>query len=140
MATPNTTTERRDGYLGTTSRCRRCSGTGQARYNHLNGDTYCYACMGTGQVWRRTKAEEARYQADVVWGSKAYTDAYNLRLAARKLARKGFEAADGYVYTRGDHTAPAQEQRRVRAERAARLATMWVAAAGNGCTFTPTTN
>lgn len=52
--------------------CSRCKGTGEARYNHLNGDTHCYLCNGSGLLYRPTAAEKARREADDQWATDAY--------------------------------------------------------------------
>jgi hypothetical protein len=52
--------------------CSRCKGTGQARYNHLNGDTYCYLCNGTGVQVVLPKALRERQAADDQWVCDAH--------------------------------------------------------------------
>lgn len=54
---------------GTFKKCSRCKGTGQARYNHLNGDTHCYLCNGRGLQYRPTPAEKARQAEFDSWVS-----------------------------------------------------------------------
>jgi hypothetical protein len=53
-------------------KCTRCKGTGQARYNHLNGDTHCYLCNGTGVAITYSAAEKAQQEADRAWATEAY--------------------------------------------------------------------
>lgn len=80
-------TEKKDGYEGTWRRCSRCKGTGEARYNHLNGDTHCYLCDGKGETFHLTAAAKARREADQAWYSAAYQAAYSYKLAARRAMR-----------------------------------------------------
>jgi hypothetical protein len=77
-----------DPLRGRYTRCSRCRGTGQARYNHLNGDTHCYLCGGGG--WRVTysAAEKAQIEAEAAWYGKAYADGYQLGITVRRLARQ----------------------------------------------------
>lgn len=54
---------------GTYAVCGRCSGTGEARYNSLNGDTHCYQCNGAGILYRPSAAEKARKEREQAWYS-----------------------------------------------------------------------
>lgn len=54
---------------GTYKVCGRCSGTGEARYNHANGDTHCYQCNGAGIIYQASAAEKARKEREQAWYS-----------------------------------------------------------------------
>jgi hypothetical protein len=52
--------------------CSRCKGTGEARFNHMNGDTHCYLCDGTGVQVTYSAEAKARQDAERQWGSDAH--------------------------------------------------------------------
>lgn len=59
-------------YETTTRKCGRCKGSGQARFNHLNGDTHCYLCGGSGRQTILTPKGRAQKQADEAYYSENF--------------------------------------------------------------------
>jgi len=69
---------------GTLRKCSRCKGTGQARYNSMNGDTYCYLCNGTGIQRILSADEKAREVSDAQWLGDNYQPAFQFDCILRR--------------------------------------------------------
>lgn len=108
-------------------RCGKCKGTGDAGYNHRNGDEYCYPCMGRGYRVQFTAAEKAAIAAEQEWYSMAHSGSYNLMIQVESLARKAAQEKQGFVYHRIDNPVEADREMTLRwKSRTRRLATFWV--------------
>ncbi len=124
---PTTRPKPADPKRGTYVRCGRCKCTGEARYNHLNGDTHCYLCDGRGWQLRYSKAEREQIERENAWWGKARTAEYRLRLDVTSLARKAAWAHQGFVYHRLDNpTPPDQAQVEAWQARSRKAMTFWV--------------
>jgi hypothetical protein len=73
---------------GTLRKCSRCKGTGEARYNHMNGDTHCYLCNGSGIQRVFSAAEKALAAKDAAWGAAHAKRCYDYDLLVRKAVRE----------------------------------------------------
>jgi hypothetical protein len=72
------------GLPGTLRKCSRCKGTGQARFNHLNGDTHCYLCNGSGIQRILSKDEKAREEDESQWLADNYQPAFQFDCILRR--------------------------------------------------------
>ena len=116
---------------GTYKTCTRCKGTGEARYNHMNGDTHCYLCNGEGIRYSPTAAEKAREAADAAWHNDSHMRLVGGSGSYRNQIRRPLrEATETTPYERTPADPEAYEASR-EADRAAALKlerriTFWV--------------
>jgi hypothetical protein len=99
-----TLSQKLSATLGQIKRCTRCKGTGQARFNHLNGDTHCYLCDGEGTRRVYSKVEKAQIdaarQAEGDYYAKALRDNTHERIRLSRALRA--ETGDGTI----SHSSP----------------------------------
>jgi hypothetical protein len=115
--------------------CGRCRGTGEARYNHLNGDTHCYLCGGVGMRYQASAAEKAREAQEQAWRQATYNALHVGHGYLQQLRRPVREACQQVPWPAEGRRAPQAEldayeadvdPTRARAAQLTRALTYWV--------------